>query len=99
MKKTRMTFWEMADVLRANPEKVGVVVIKQHPKWDKEYPILERSYRVRGDNKYFRPGLCGNSIFGNSIEGHDWGVRLDWYIFDSSEDGWDVEYCYVEGEE
>ena len=73
---------------------IGVVVYKQGDYFKKEYTETERSYRVSSDNKYFIPQMCGNSIFGNCLDGQDIGVRLDYYM-----NCWNVDYCYIEGEE
>ena len=44
----------------------------------------------RSDNKYFVSNMGGNSIFADSLDGADVGVRLDWYLND-----WKIEYCYI----
>ena len=70
----------------------GVIVFKPETWPDKNYTLKERSYRVSSDNKAFIPGMGGNSIYANCLDGVDKGVRLDWYIHD----GWIVDYCYLE---
>ena len=65
----------------------GVVVYKAS-NWDKEYSLESRSYVVSSSNKAFIPGQISNSIFANSLDGSDIGVRLDWY-------SWEVDYCYM----
>ena len=73
---------------------VGVVVFKSENWPGKDFSLESRSYRFASDNKYFVSGLGGNSIFADSLDGSDRGVRLDYYINE-----WDVDYCYIEGEE
>lgn len=68
----------------------GVIVFKASS-FDKPYTETERSYKFRSDNKAFI-GACGNSIFGDCLDGVDLGVRLDWYM---REGGWKIDYCYI----
>lgn len=70
-----------------------VVVFNDIKSWNKEYPLESKSYRFGSDNKYFIPGMLGNSIFATSIDGTDCNIRLDHYIHE-----WTVDYCYIEGE-
>lgn len=67
------------------------VIVFSQDNWKEPYTELERSYRVSSDNKAFIPNQLGNSIFMNCINGHDNGVRLDWY-------NWKIEKIYLEGE-
>ena len=57
------------------------------------YPLESRSYVVTNHNKAWIDGMCSNSIFGDSLDLTDLGVRLDWYM--SGEDRWKVDYCYI----
>lgn len=92
-----ITFSELAATMRDfNNEHVdkwdtaciyGVIVYKSS-NWKEQYSLESRSYRVSNANKMFRLA-CSNSLFGNSIDGTDTGVRLDWY-------NWEVDYCYME---
>lgn len=68
-----------------------VVVFKNEswPERKKDYSLKERSYKFRSDNKYFIAGMCGNSIFAETLDGSD-SCRLDWYLGD-----WEIEYCYI----
>lgn len=96
----KLTWEELCDIFyRHNKEKevrrqfedkkalIGVVVYKQS-NFNKEYSELQRSYAFSSDNKHFIPGMGGNSIFGDCLDGSEWGVRLDWY-------NWTVDYCYI----
>lgn len=69
-----------------------VVVFKDCQKdWGgKSYPLESRSYRFTSDNKRFISGLCGNSIFAESIDKTE-SIRLDWYL-----GNWEIDYCYLE---
>lgn len=58
------------------------------------YPLQSRTYLVSSDNKRFKKGMSGNSIFGLALDGSDNGVRLDLYMQDTGNaDGWVVEDC------
>lgn len=72
----------------------GNVVISQDS-FDKPYTEEERTYVFRSDNKAFLSDKIGNSIFSDSKDGSDTGVRLDWYLWD----GWKIERCYITKEE
>ena len=57
----------------------GVIVFTEDS-FSKIYPLESRSYEVTNHNKAWLPNMCSNSIFGNSLDGTDNGVRLDWYM-------------------
>ncbi len=95
MKEQRMSWEEFSDYLTKHNQSKGVVVFKNGPYWEKEYPLEERSYLVSGDNKRFKPYLCGTSIFANNLAKTDMGVRLDWYMWGNGKDDWEVDYCYL----
>ena len=62
----------------------------------KEYPLLSRTYAVSSNNKAFRPNMGGYSIFGDSLDGTDIGVRLEGYMAEEGNPGgWKVEGCYI----
>ena len=75
---------------------LSCVVVIDNSSFAEEYPLEARSYRFRSDEKRFLPNMIGNSIFANSLDGSDMGVRLDWYIY--GEDAWKIEYCYIEND-
>ena len=68
----------------------GVIVYKAENWPDKDYSLECRSYRICNDNKAFRSGMGGYSIFGISLDGSDF-CRLEHV-------GWEVDYCYMEDE-
>ena len=68
----------------------AVVVFKQGPWFKAEYTEEQRSYAFSSDNKYFIPGMGGNSIYADCLDGSEYGVRLDWYF-----GKWEVDYCYL----
>ena len=72
-------------------------IIFTEDSFDKEYPLLSRTYRVSSDNKGFRPHMFSNSIFAYCLDKtSDQGVRLDWYMADEGNPGgWKVEDCYI----
>ena len=64
--------------------------------FDREYPLIARTYAVSSYNKAFRPNMGGYSIFGNSLDGTDSGVRLERYMAEEGNPGgWKVEDCYI----
>lgn len=74
---------------------LSVVAVFSNDSWPnrkEDYSLESRSYRFRSDEKHFVPGMMGNSVFADSLDGSDRGVRLDYYLGD-----WKCEYCYVEG--
>lgn len=73
----------------------GVIVISEDS-FTEEYSEEARSYIVSNDNKAFKSGMGGYSIFGSSLDGLDIGVRLDAYLEceRGGENGWKVDYCY-----
>ena len=71
---------------------LSCVIVFKNESWPgNEYSLESRSYRFRSDNKHFVKGMLGRSIFADSIDGSDRGVRLDCYLGD-----WIVDYCYIE---
>ena len=68
---------------------VGVIVFKSDNWPDKNFSLESRSYAFTSDNKFFIPGMGGNSIFARNLDGTD-NIRLDWYLGQ-----WRVDYCYI----
>jgi hypothetical protein len=96
------TFWEIVEEFREHNRKNGysygysdgeektAVVVYSQSNFDKEYSELSRSYRISNfGGKAFFDGMCGNSIYGDCLDGSEYGVRLDAYR-------WKVEKCYIE---
>lgn len=90
----KITFDELRDILTEDSSKEGVIVFKQNVDWKEEYSLEERSYKVSGDNKFFKSYLLGNSLFGTNLTGTDKCVRLDWYM-KQEENPWLIDYCYI----
>lgn len=74
-------------------EPLHCVAVIDNSSFAEEFSLESRSYEFRSDEKFFLPNMMGRSIFADSLDGTDTGVRLDWYIFEK--DGWKIEYCYV----
>ena len=72
-------------------------IIFTEDSFDKQYPLLSRTYRFNSDNKAFWPNMGGYSIFAYCLNRTtDQGVRLDWYMAEEGNpDGWKVEDCYI----
>lgn len=72
----------------------GVIVFSnenaKNGQWREEYPLESRSYRFSSANKYFIPGMIGNSIFGECLDESE-RINLIEYIHE-----WVIEYCYIE---
>lgn len=72
----------------------GVMVFSnenaKNGQWKQEYPLESRSYRFSSANKYFIPGMLGNSIFAECLDESE-RINLVNYMYD-----WDIEYCYIE---
>jgi len=98
----KITWSEMIDAFYKHNEEVDIkakgtdpnpiygVVVYREDNWNKIYSLEARSYRVSSDNKAFIAGNISNSIFADSLDGSDTGVRLDWCK------EWEVDYCYME---
>lgn len=77
----------------SDPEPLSCVIVFKNESWPtrkEDYSLESRSYEFRSDEKYFLPEMGGNSIFADSLDGSDKGVRLDHYLH-----MWKVDYCYV----
>lgn len=69
------------------PLKAHIIYSKDN--WEEKYTLEARTYIVRSDNKCFVPNMLGVSMFGDSLDGSDKGVRLDCY-------DWKIERIYIE---
>lgn len=92
-----LTYSELADRFR-NAESegkkhlTGYIVFSQES-FNKPYDEKSRTYAVSSDNKAFKAGLGGYSIYGSCLDGSDPCVRLDGYI--RGENAWKIEKCYL----
>lgn len=68
----------------------AVVVFKQGPWFNDEYSETQRSYAFSSDNKFFIPGMGGNSIYADCLDGTEKCIRIDWYL-----DKWEIDHCYL----
>ena len=78
---------------KGNKERLEAVVVFTEDSFSKHYTEKDRSYQFSSDNKAFLPNQLGYSIFADCLDGHDLGVRIDWYMRDT-EKPWKVDYCY-----
>lgn len=96
----KITFEEMGRRMYSHNGEYGshnplkAVIVFTEDSFTVPYTEKERSYKVSSNNKYWLPGFCSNSIFGDCLDGTDPGVRLDRYMFPVEGEGWKVEYCY-----
>ena len=99
----KITYGQLCQLFRSHeanhPDKhlTGYIVFAEDS-WPEKYSLESRTYAVSSNNKAFIPGMGGYSIYGSSIDGSDPFVRLECYMAaeKGGEDGWKVEYCYVE---
>ena len=92
-----LTYSELADRFR-NAESEGKkhltgYIIFSQESFNKPYDEKSRTYAVSSDNKAFKAGLGGYSIYGSCLDGTDPCVRLDGYMF--GENAWKIEKCYM----
>jgi hypothetical protein len=73
---------------------VAVVVISADS-FDFPYSLEARSYEVLKSDNYFQDGKISNSMYGDSLDKSDLGVRLDHYIHNESHDKWKVDHCWI----
>lgn len=94
----KLSYGELHDMLCSGEANEGVIVFKQHPRWEKEYSEKERSYRVDNrTSRAFQPGKIASSIHGDCIAGTEYGVRLDVYMkADDPAERWIIDYCYIQ---
>ena len=92
-----LTYSELADRFR-NAESegkkhlTGYIVFSQES-FNKPYDEKSRTSAVSSDNKAFKAGLGGYSIYGSCLDGSDPCVRLDGYM--RGENAWKIEKCYL----
>lgn len=96
-----MTYLELKAVFQkwnreSHKEALTAHIIFTMDSFDREYSLLSRTYAVSSNNKAFRPNMGGYSIFGDSLDGTDIGVRLEGYMAEEGNPGgWKVEDCYI----
>ena len=97
LETVELTYFELADRFR-NAESegkkhlTGYIVFSQES-FNKPYDERSRTYAVSSDNKAFKAGLGGYSIYGSCLDGSDPCVRLDGYM--RGENAWKIEKCYL----
>ena len=84
-------YMELENANAKDVVRYGVIVFSED-NWDEEYSLESRSYVVSSENRRFKSGAIANSMFGDSLDHSDMGVRLDAYMGDG---GWKVEDCYM----
>lgn len=96
-----MTYLELKAVFQkwnreSHKEALTAHIIFTMDSFDREYSLLSRTYAVSSNNKAFRPNMGGYSIFGDSLDGTDIGVRLEGYMAEEGNPGgWKVDGCYI----
>lgn len=97
---TEMGYKEMTEMFREaernDTHMTGYVVFSQDS-FDLPYSEASRTYEISSNNKAFKEGQCGYSIFASSLDGSDRNVRLERYMANEygGENGWKIEKCYT----
>lgn len=88
------------DMERSRQHTEGYIVFSADS-FNSPYSETARTYSVSSDAKAFQPNMGGYSIFGDCMDGSEYGVRLDQYMAAErgGKDGWKVERCYMMSDE
>lgn len=83
------------DYLKITENWSKAVIVFTADSFNKPYSVESRSYLVSRDNKFFQKSKCGNSLFGDCLDGSEDAIRLDWYIYNCDGKSWKIDYCYI----
>ena len=84
----------------SNKPTCTMVAVISADSFEQEYSLEARSYEFTNDNKAFMPTMLSRSIYADSLDGSDRGVRLDRYLeAEGNSNGWKVDYCYIMSED
>lgn len=95
-----MSYSELTSMFRKAEDEgkhIGGYITFTEDSFDKIYPLESRTYGVSSNNKAFRSGMGGYSIYGSSLDRTDMNVRLERYMYNEhgGADGWKIERCYI----
>ena len=95
--KIEMSYPELSTLFRSVNDKhlspiVGYIVFTEDS-FKKQYCTESRTYCVSSDNKAYRSGAGGYSIYASCLDGTDKCVRLEGYM--RGENAWKIEKCYM----
>lgn len=95
-----LSYNELKELFRSaesNGKHMTGYVVFTEDSFNKPFSEKSRTYAVSSDNKAFRPGMGGYSIFASAVDGSDPCVRLDGLMAaeHGGTDGWKIERCYV----
>lgn len=106
--RNKLTYNELKSLFRQREERLAKVptkpedhligcIVFTEDSFTAQYSLEERTYVVSSNNKAFQPNMGGYSIYANSLDGSDRGVRLEGYMAEegNGERGWKVDYCYL----
>ena len=65
-------------------------IVFQEESYSTPSSLEARTYIFTLANKYSMPGMAGNSLFADCLDGSEQMVRLDWYL-----NSWKIDYCYL----
>lgn len=99
-KETEMSYSDLTSMFRKAEDEgkhIGGYITFTEDSFDKIYPLESRTYGVSSNNKAFRSGMGGYSIYGSSLDKTDMNVRLERYMYNEhgGADGWKIERCYI----
>jgi Uri superfamily endonuclease len=92
-----LSYREMSDMF-THINKIGAdhlcgYIVFSEDSFKDHFSEQSRTYVVSSDNKAFKPGMGGYSIFGSCLDGTDQNIRLEGYI--RGEKAWHIERCYM----
>lgn len=74
-------------------------VVITEDSFNRAYDLEARTYMFNNYNKGFIPSNISTSIFADSLDGSDRGIRLDGYLLEEGTGNWKVDYCYIKSED
>lgn len=94
----KLTWNEFKTIMRENKKNnINGVIVFTKDSFKEEYDEMARSYRVNSSAKVFDDNMGGFSLYGDSLDGVDRMVRLDYYMEEYGiNKGWKVDYCYID---
>lgn len=72
------------DYLNGNKPFELACIVYSNESYSQEYPLESRIYLFNQDNKVFNPNALGYSLFANSLDNTDMGVRLEAYEWEAT---------------
>ena len=97
MPKVEMSYAELSSLFRSVNEKglspIAGYVVFSAESFEKPYNEESRTYLISSNNKAYKSGMGGYSIYGSCIDGSDQNIRLEGYM--RGNNAWKIEKCYM----